>query len=124
MSYTHSFQEHRFEKQNLTTLKDKSGYYDIYKCVYCGLEGKRYGVSDAIAARSGKRCEGPQLKPGTKIIVISNYACQAVGLKFGKEYTTVDCPEEHIAKFANDAWVISDRRNEPVRLLPGEFDLV
>lgn len=31
-------------------------------------------------------------------------------------YDTVECPEEHKEKFANDAWVMHPTRNEPVRL--------
>ena len=43
---------HLFEKINLATLKDSKGFYDIYKCLYCGLTGKRRRINDVIEISS------------------------------------------------------------------------
>lgn len=39
---------HNFEKQNLITLKDKKGTYDLYVCSNCGIKGKRRGMSNEV----------------------------------------------------------------------------
>ena len=36
--------EHKWEKQNLVTIKRSGRMYDIYKCTCCGITGKRYGI--------------------------------------------------------------------------------
>lgn len=53
---------HNFEKQNSISLKDSKGFYDVYKCKYCGLTGKRYGLSESllvdITLKKVKECDG------------------------------------------------------------------
>jgi len=37
--------EHKWEKQNYFTLKDRSGLYDLWVCVHCGRNYKRRGLA-------------------------------------------------------------------------------
>lgn len=34
------FTSHVFEKQNLMTIINKTGNYDLHKCKYCGIKAK------------------------------------------------------------------------------------
>lgn len=43
---------HNFKKQNLMTLKDSKGCYDLYVCNKCGLQGKRRGFSGELEIRN------------------------------------------------------------------------
>ena len=64
---------HKFEKQNLISLKDNKGIYDRwYKCVYCRLEGKRYILNNKIyvdiTLKKVKTCDGKQHSITNKIV--------------------------------------------------------
>lgn len=37
-------QPHEWEKQNAMTVTGKNGSYDIMKCKFCGVTGKRFGL--------------------------------------------------------------------------------
>ena len=37
--------DHRWEKTNLVTKKDKGGLFDSYQCIVCGKKFKRYGLA-------------------------------------------------------------------------------
>lgn len=39
---------HEFHKVNSVTKTSRKGMYDEYKCLKCGIEGKRYGISDYL----------------------------------------------------------------------------
>ena len=58
--------EHRWEKQNITTIALKGGVpmHDIYKCKKCGATGKRFGLSEYI--RRDKRFADQEQCPGPK----------------------------------------------------------
>jgi len=36
--------QHDWKKQNLVTVSDSTGYYDVLKCRYCGKKTTRYGL--------------------------------------------------------------------------------
>lgn len=40
--------EHVFEKQNSFTVRIRNSAYDVYRCTYCGVTAKRYGLNGSI----------------------------------------------------------------------------
>ena len=42
ISLTHG--GHRWDKKNLVTQEDRKGQYDLLRCKFCGIEGKRYSL--------------------------------------------------------------------------------
>ena len=56
---------HCFEKVNLLTKHDSQGIYDLYRCKYCGLEGKRYSLSSRllvdISLKKVNLCDGREI---------------------------------------------------------------
>ncbi|WP_291566730.1 MULTISPECIES: hypothetical protein [unclassified Clostridium] len=56
--------QHTWEKQNLFTLKNINGYYDVMKCSRCEVTGKRYGLNEYVKrdskykAKCYETCEG------------------------------------------------------------------
>ena len=61
---------HHFVKVNMTTLQDKDGMYNLYKCEHCGLQGKRYGLSESllvdITLKKVKLCDGRKIGEESK----------------------------------------------------------
>lgn len=41
-------QSHKWEKQNLVTIRRGGKNYDVYRCSCCGITGKRYGLSENV----------------------------------------------------------------------------
>jgi hypothetical protein len=39
---------HQWEKQNAITRIEKGRIFDVYKCVRCGVTGKRFGLSEEV----------------------------------------------------------------------------
>lgn len=71
MDFINIYQKpHHFVKVNLTTLQDKDGMYDLYKCKHCGLQGKRYGLSESILVditlKKVKLCDGRKIEESKK----------------------------------------------------------
>ena len=46
---------HNFKKQNLMTLNDSKGSYDLYVCSKCGLKGKRRGLDSELEIRNNSK---------------------------------------------------------------------
>lgn len=61
---------HKFEKQNLVTLKDGKGNYDLYVCSKCGLQGKRRGLGNEIEIRNNSNKEYCVSKPEQGKIIV------------------------------------------------------
>lgn len=61
---------HDFQKQNLMTLQDNKGSYDLYVCSKCGLQGKRRGLSREIEIRNNSSKEYCIKKPKEGKIVV------------------------------------------------------
>ena len=40
---------HHWMKTNLVTIAQRERMYDTYKCIGCGITGKRYGLSEMVA---------------------------------------------------------------------------
>jgi hypothetical protein len=116
---------HEFRKVNVTTVIRGSKAYDIYRCEVCGLEGKRYGFSDLIRvnrdvvrckARLAVRALAVRINPLHEAHLKSQF-----GLSAKIAYPIVEPLEEYKGKYPESVWVFSEKRGEPVRLLPGEF---
>lgn len=115
---------HKLEKQNLIIKKSKLGLYDEYKCIKCGLRGKRYSLGASLmvdgrfsAAKVGN-CPNAE-KPQTIKITY----CPAHGKVFENLipesiHEVVSPPEGQNNK--NGVWVMGV--GEPVKVLFGEFD--
>ena len=52
---------------------------------------------------------------------IAKMSCKSFGLDNLSVHDKVPCPEEFIDKYSDDVWVFSQIRQEPVRLLRGEY---
>lgn len=61
---------HDFQKQNLMTLQDNKGSYDLYVCSKCGLQGKRRGLSGEIEIRNNSSKEYCIQKPEQGKIIV------------------------------------------------------
>ena len=46
------------------------------------------------------------------------------GFEEGQVYEIVTCPAEYQIKYGSDIWIFSEKRNEPVRLLPREYRMI
>ena len=121
---------HDFEKVSLFTMYKGRRAYDVYKCKCCGLQGRRYGVAEEITVKRDKilcaYAKGlrDKVKKCEQVIITDDYPCNSFGFIKGIKYDRVPCPEDQREKFADDVWVFSDERGEPVRLLNGEFSVV
>ena len=119
---------HKFSKVNLVTQRGRGQMFDTYKCEYCGLTGKRFGIgSNSIHVRKEKICTHkaeiiPPAKQENlgKVKIVDNYPCNQFGFKLNEIYDRVPCPQEEMEKYSNDVWVYSEQRKEPIRLLPNE----
>lgn len=115
---------HKWEKTNLVTKKDRKGFYDHYKCKYCGIEGKSYStgvilVPDRYAA---KQALCPNAHKHTKVKVTH---CTAMGGAFanlipGSVHDIIEPPENENRE--RGEWVMGV--GEPVLLLCREFTYV
>lgn len=115
---------HKWEKTNLVTKKDRKGFYDHYKCKYCGIEGKSYSmgvilVPDRYAA---KQALCPNAPKHTKVKVTH---CTAMGGAFanlipGSVHDIIEPPENENREHGE--WVMGV--GEPVLLLCREFTYV
>lgn len=122
-----SDKNHKFEKSNLFTQSGKGGSFDEYKCVHCGLKGKRYGLSDIITVKKAKTCTNvaaPKQDSLGQVKISSSIDPRAWGLNPGEIVDRVACPPEEANRFGNDVWVFSPSRKEPVRLFDSEYDEV
>lgn len=112
---------HKFRKTNSITIHKGGRYYDEYTCELCQLEGKRFGFNEYVECKESRPCNMPTSE---KVKVTNDYPCQNFGFNRETIYDVVECPQEYLDRFANDVWIYSTERGEPVRLLPGEFEFV
>lgn len=61
-----------------------------------------------------------------KKVKLINGPLQQFGFEYGEIHEPIDCPEEHRVseRLRKSVWIWSPKRNEPVRLLKGEFEFV
>lgn len=109
---------HNFQKMNLITIVKGKRVFDEYECQDCKLKGRRYGLSEYITIGQNKKCV---TKPKPNKVEIRSPALEQFGLIRGEKHDTVECPKDQAEKFGGDVWVFSPSRNEPVRLLTGEY---
>jgi hypothetical protein len=120
---TISMDNHDMVKQNLVTTKQG----DSYRCLVCGVEGWRQNVSPIITITEAaflvaEKCTFLSSKPPKELpaevkvrVDMPNFGIEA-GI-----HKVVPCPDEYKNRYADDVWVWSEGRKEPVRLLPGEY---
>jgi hypothetical protein len=126
---------HKFIKQNLMTLSDRAGAYDVMRCEHCRLEGKRRQINavEVDGRTSDKHLEDCPKVPVSsepipqrvKITNFQGYSKNFVHLIEGSEHDVVETPSDYKSKFPNSSqtvWV--NGVFEPVRLLPGEFEVI
>jgi hypothetical protein len=123
MKITRSTTTHEFEKQNLVTLTDRTGMYDLYKCAFCGLTGKAYTLTEiTVNDRVKSATENCPKAKKVKKIRITN--CRAAGQVFanltpGSVHDVVDAPKGQPNNLAG-VWVMGV--GEPVKVLVGEYE--
>ncbi|MCI8999673.1 MAG: hypothetical protein HFJ26_01750 [Clostridia bacterium] len=61
---------HNFQKQNLTTLRDSKGSYDLYVCSKYGVQGKKRELGSEIEIRNNSSKEYCIQKPRQGKIVV------------------------------------------------------
>jgi len=118
---------HKFEKTNLVSQRNKRGIYDSYKCINCGIEGKRYGfdnhplLNKTYSSNTLKSCKN------IKDIYLGMYIkithCDAVGSEFigctsGSIHKIVRPPKNQV-NGDRGVWIYG--KTEPIKLLFGEF---
>lgn len=117
-----SLTPHEWEKQNTVTLQSRTkGYYDIYRCKHCGIEGRSYsiGLID-IPERYAKRvdiCTRQRLGKFLKVTHCNAYGNQFENLTDGSVHPILDPPEGQDNQ--RGEWVMGN--GEPVLLLYNEF---
>jgi len=115
--------DHDFSKSNLFTKSSQKGVYDVYECVHCGLQGKRYGLNDYIKVDKDKPCT--KQKDAPKEYVFTPYLIQltqkTMGMDKGYKTLSSPCPIDEREKYGDDVWVFSPKRNEVVRLFSEEY---
>lgn len=115
---------HIWEKQNLVTKFSSKGYYDIYKCRFCGLEGKSYhfGFIEVRDNQSKKLHECPRKTKATKIKITRcfGFGPQFDNLKPGSVHNIVNSPQPEASK--KGEWVMGV--SEKVLVLYDEFTYV
>lgn len=114
---------HKLEKQNLITKKNKLGLYDEYKCTKCGLRGKRYTLGEDLvvdgrfsSAKAGD-CPDAGMPAKIKITHCLAYGKVFVNLTPGSIHEVVSPPKGRNNK--NGVWVMGV--GEPVKVLFREF---
>jgi hypothetical protein len=113
---------HEFEKQNLVTLTDRIGTYDLYKCALCGLTGKQRDlgtvtVSDRNTSASEK-CPKAATPRKVRIIEVRTGGKPWSNLTPGSVHQVVDAPKGMPDNLAG-VWVMGV--GEPVKILVGEY---
>lgn len=126
---------HKFEKQNLVTLIDRYGFaFDRYQCKYCGLTGRRRGFSAFLEMKEGGLSEFcPKAPPDVsdkytskQVIIVSKPFVNNPAFNnilVGSHHRIIEPPKDEIPRNGLiGVWVMGV--GEPVRLLPGEFEMI
>lgn len=113
---------HKFEKQNLVTMFDRQGQYDVYKCSACGLSGKARDLASVSVSGSNKKrvlnCPKAVLVRRIRIINCSAYGKAFENLKPGSIHDVISPPAGH--DNSRGVWVMGV--GEPVKVLFGEYE--
>lgn len=119
VEFTHG--GHQLVKQNLVTLKDRKGMYDIYHCSSCGLKVKSYsiGMIDVYEKDKAKldRCPQRRFEKHIQITRCTASGPQFANLLPSSKHTIVSPPKGENNK--RGEWVMGI--GEPVLVLFGEF---
>jgi hypothetical protein len=121
MSRKVTVRSHEFHKNNLVTLKDNLGPYDLQQCIHCKASVKVRTLGEAPNSKA--ICIAREFNLPSKIKIIQ---CEAFGNRFsnltpGSIHVTVDAPKPLVEK-ADGVWVMGV--GEPVKVLNGEYEIV
>jgi len=114
---------HDFRKQNLVTLKEGKYFYDLYKCINCGIKAKRFGFKETLLidgrVSKNKVLNCPKAKLLLKICITH---CTAFGEQFknlvpGSIHSVIESPGGQNNN--RGVWVMGV--GEPVKVLFKEF---
>ncbi len=118
---------HDWEKQNLMTIPDKNGSYDLMLCKSCGIKGKRRNftqieVKETYSAKKTLKCIEKRLTEG-RVRVIN---CTAVGYIFSNltpksEHDIIPVPKGESDNLPG-IWV--QGVGHPIKLLKGEYEVI
>ena len=119
ISLTHG--GHRWEKKNLVTQEDRKGQYDLLRCEFCGIEGKRYSLDTVqVYERYSKKvdcCPKAQRGKQIKVVRMTAFGPAFANLTPGSVHDVIEPPVGKDSK--KGVWVMG--RGEPVLLLFDEF---
>ncbi len=120
---------HQFEKSNLITKKDKTGFYDNHQCTLCGMKGKRYGLNEYLHLSynysSDKIEQCPKGSSGQpkriKIIRCNGYGEAFKNLIPNSEHEVIKPPVSYKDDHKGE-WIMGN--GEPVKVLNNEFEII
>jgi len=121
---------HNWHKVNMITITKNKQMYDKYKCLKCGITGKRHGLSDSIVIDGNPNKDKVNNcieETGINYTNIKITNCKAIGKAFSNLlpdsiHLIIPPPIEYKDKYKNDysgVWVMGV--GEPVRVLKEEF---
>lgn len=120
---------HKWEKQNLVTIKGRDGLYDLVTCSQCGMKGKRFSlysvkVTGRYSLENVVRCpKAPETAIPQRVEVIR---CTAQGSQFNnlspKSQHDVVTPPSPYKNDHTGVWVMGI--GEPVKLLRSEYKTI
>lgn len=115
---------HQFEKINLVTRHNRNGFYDLYKCKFCGLEGKSYHIGIIRIpnryAEKARLCRKRPIFKKIKIISFNGYSEEFENITPGSVHEIIPPPEGYDNK--DGEWVMG--KTEPVLILFREFKYI
>lgn len=116
---------HKFQKKNLVTQQDRKGFFDLFVCSKCGIQGKSrkltvIEIPSSVSKEKVYNCNGVVEEKPKKIKVIR---CTALGKAFANltpdsEHNVVKPPDPYKDDHKG-VWVMGV--DEPVKLLNHEF---
>lgn len=112
---------HKFEKVNLVTRRNGKGFYDLYKCKFCGLQGKSYHIGTISFLNrdleKARLCPKRPIYKKIKIINFNGYSPEFENITPGSVHEIIPPPEGYDNK--DGEWVMG--KTEPILILFREF---
>lgn len=101
--------------------------FNTYRCVKCGMEGKLEFLFPLVLSvdryvECSTSLVNILLQPQGEVRMMRDLP--DFGLYKGEVHKIVSCPVAYQDRYADKVWVFSELRNEPVRLLNREYDLI
>lgn len=113
---------HEFIKENLVTVSDSKGMYDIFVCSKCGVKAKSYQLGYVRfdgRSKNPNQCSNADVAVRVKVSKCDTHGPQFRNLLPGSIHDVVESPDSKYKNGESGYWVMGI--GEPVRLLPGEY---